>query len=246
MTQTWPPKRWGGHTNVPRDPDVPEGKPAYYDTEVALGAVFGRRNGWEQPFHYGDPIAEHHIIRNSVGLIDCNSIGRIWIEGKDALEAMQRLYTANMDVPVGKGVFCCLCNENGGAVDDGIMWRVEEDAWLTMSTTAGRQRHHKWVKEHIKEWGLAAVAVDITDGISYLQMGGPKSREVVEIMTDEDVSNEALPFLHIKPPKSPASMATSPAPDSPGSCASSITLAPSTDIGCGTRRWRLSERLVAT
>jgi glycine cleavage system aminomethyltransferase T len=199
MSDTWPPTKWGGHPNVPRPPEIPEGKPAYYYSEKELGAVFGRRSGWEQPYHYGDPIAEHHIIRNHVGLIDCKSIGNIWIEGKEALEAVQRLYTADMDVPVGSGVFCCLCDENGGAVDDAIIWRLADDTWLTMSTTAGRQRHHKWVKEHIKAWDLAAVALDITDGLSYLQLGGPRSRDVVEMLTEADVSNEALPFLHIMP-----------------------------------------------
>ena len=184
-----------GHRIIPRAPDEPEGKAPYYYAQQAAGAVFGRRMGWEQPVHYGDAVAEHHIVRNICGLIDSNSQTEIYVEGPEALEAMQRLWTADMDVPIGRGVFACLCDEDGGVRDDGIIWRTGEEQWLQVSTTAGRHRMVPWVKDHIREWGLAAVSTDMTDAMAYMEIQGPKSREVVETLTDADVSNEALPFL---------------------------------------------------
>ena len=108
---------------------------------------------------------------------------------------MQRLWTADMDVPIGRGVFSCLCDETGGVRDDGIIWRTGENQWLQVSTTAGRHRMVKWVADHLKEWGLAAVSTDMTDAMAYMEIQGPHSRAVVETLTDTDVSNEALPFL---------------------------------------------------
>jgi aminomethyltransferase len=190
-----------GHANIPRRSNEPEGKAPYYYSQKKAGAVFGRRGGWEQPFHYGDPISEHHIIRNTVGLIDSNSQAEIYIEGKEALLACQRIFSRDVDVPIGKGVFSCILQDNGGAIDDAIVFRLAKEKWLSVSTTAGRHNTVNWIKDHIRKWDLSAVATDMTDALSYMEIQGPRSREVVQELIDTDVSNIALQFHHCKEAK---------------------------------------------
>lgn len=94
-------------------------------------------------------------------------------------------------------VFCCLCNERGGVVDDAVVWRLAPDRWLSV-TTNGRWRTVAWIRDVLAEWDLNAIATDITDGLSALAVQGPRSREVLAGFVGEDVSRENLPVFHCR------------------------------------------------
>ena len=144
-----------GHANVPRDTDVPEGKAPYYYAQQRAGAVFGRRMGWEQPFHYGDPVAEHHIVRNACGLIDSNSQTEIYIEGKDALEAVQRLWTANPDE---RHRLRLELEANGAVANFPVRLTSKSGKVIDCQLTATLQ-----LEDDGESWGIQGIVRDVTE-----------------------------------------------------------------------------------
>ena len=105
---------------------------------------------------------------------------------------MQRLCTSNVDVPVGRIVYTLLCNERGGIEMDPTVTRLGEDRFLVLAPTLA-QRHTEMLLRN----GLPADATvtDVTSGWATLHLAGPRSRELLARLTDEDLSNEAFPFL---------------------------------------------------
>ena len=105
---------------------------------------------------------------------------------------MQRLCASNVDVPVGRIVYTLLCNERGGIEMDPTVTRLGEDRFLVLAPTLA-QRHTEMLLRN----GLPAGATvtDVTSGWATLHLAGPRSRELLGRLTDEDLSNEGFPFL---------------------------------------------------
>jgi 4-methylaminobutanoate oxidase (formaldehyde-forming) len=182
-----------------------------HDHLKARGAVFGETAGWERANWFANPgqereyryswkrqnwfenqRAEHMAVRTGVGLFDMTSFGKIRIEGRDACALLNRLCSAEMDVPPGRIVYTMLLNDRAGIEADLTVTRLSETAYLAVVPGATLQRNLAWLRRHVGE--AFAVITDVTAGEAVLCVMGPKSRELMAAVSPDDFSNAAHPF----------------------------------------------------
>lgn len=191
-------------------------KTPIHDRLKEMGACFGVVSGWERAnwfapegvepkyeyswgrqnwFEYS--AAEHMNIRENVGIYDLTSMGKFLMQGKDAEAVLQNLCCNDVAVPVGKVVYTQLLNERGGIEADLTVTKLEENKYFIVTAGATTTRDFDWITRHIPE-DAHAVLTDVT--WSYIMLGvmGPKSRDLLNKISDEDLSNEAFPFATAK------------------------------------------------
>jgi len=182
-----------------------------WDRMRAAGASFGQAAGWERAnwFEPGtvDPAVTYDFVepswlpsvreevratREAVALYDLSTYSKFMVEGPSALADLQRLCTANIDVAIGRVVYTMICNERGGIEMDPTVTRMGEDRFLVLAPTLAQRRTEMLLRNGL---GSGTVVTDVTSGWATLHVAGPRSRELLSRLTDEDLSNEAFPFL---------------------------------------------------
>ena len=177
----------------------------------ARGAVFGEVAGWERAnwfategqereYRYSwqrqnwfeNQKAEHMAVRESAGLFDMTSFGKIRIEGRDACAFLNRISSAQMDVASGRIVYTMFLNERGGIEADLTVTRLSETAYLAVVPGATLQRNLAWMRAHVGD--DFAVITDVTAAESVLCLMGPQARDVLAKVSPADFSNDAHPF----------------------------------------------------
>ncbi|MCV3270232.1 GcvT family protein [Roseobacter sinensis] len=175
------------------------------------GAVMGEFAGWERPnwiakptqtpeYEYSwkrqnffDNVAEEHTaIRNNVGMYDMSSFGKIRVEGKDATAFMNYVGGGQYDVPVGKIVYTQFLNRRGGIEADVTVTRLSDTAYLVVTPAATRLADETWMRRHVGDFNV--VITDVTAGEAVLAVMGPNSRELLNLVSPNDFSNEVNPF----------------------------------------------------
>ncbi|WP_374651668.1 FAD-dependent oxidoreductase [Dongia sp.] len=185
-----------------------------YEVLKARGAVFGSRGGWERPNWFAptglkaadEPAfdrartnwfdhvgAEHEAVRNGVALIDQTSFAKYEILGGGALTALQKLAVSDMDKPVGSTVYTQLCNSKGGIECDLTFSRLTPDRFYFVTGSAFGLHDRQWIESHLPRDGSVQI-VDMTSARAVINICGPKSRDVLAAVVEEDVSNAAFPF----------------------------------------------------
>ncbi|MFN4191402.1 MAG: FAD-dependent oxidoreductase [Tabrizicola sp.] len=182
-----------------------------HDHLKARGAVFGEVAGWERANWFANPgqereyrytwkrqnwfenqRAEHMAVRTSAGLFDMTSFGKIRVEGRDACTFLNRISSAEVDVPVGRIVYTMFLNERGGIEADLTVTRLSETAYLAVVPGATLQRNLAWMRAHVGE--DFAVITDVTAAESVLCLMGPDARGVLAKVSPNDFSNAEHPF----------------------------------------------------
>lgn len=151
----------------------------FYAWHVENGATMYEKGGWVRPLCYGDdPIEEHLRVRSIGGIIDAHSMGKITIEGPGAIRVVDTAATANVaTLAVGEGQYTCLCADDGGILDDVIVYRTGATSYYLISNTLSRMR----VLERLRQFaGDDAWVQDVTSSTAYLAVQGPRSRELLE------------------------------------------------------------------
>lgn len=185
--------------------------PLYHKTAQA-GAVFGELCGWERAnwyapagveraYHYSygkqnwfeHSAAEHHAIRNAVGMIDLSSFGKLLVQGADAKNLLSRLSVNDVDIEPGRIVYTQWLNQSGGIESDVTVSRWSEDEWVVLSGPATVNRDLAWMRRNIGA-GESVTIADITGSYAMLAVMGPNARDLLEALTDANLSNEAFPF----------------------------------------------------
>lgn len=177
----------------------------------ARGAVFGEVAGWERAnwfaregqersYRYSwkrqnwfdNQREEHLVVRNGVGLFDMTSFGKIRVEGRDAPAFLQRLCANDLEVAPGRIVYTQMLNARGGIESDLTVTRLSETAFLLVVPGATLQRDLAWLRRHLR--GEFVVITDVTSAESVLCVMGPRSRDLIQIVSPNDFSNENNPF----------------------------------------------------
>jgi len=178
---------------------------------AARGAVFGEVAGWERANWFARPgeareyrydwkgqnwfanqKAEHMAVREGVGLFDMTSFGKIRVEGRDAMAFLNRVCSADVDVPVGRIVYTMVLNERGGIEADLTVTRLSETAYLLVVPGATLQRNLALLRRAVGE--AFVVVTDVTAAEAVLCVMGPKARELMCAVSPDDFSNVAHPF----------------------------------------------------
>jgi glycine cleavage system aminomethyltransferase T/glycine/D-amino acid oxidase-like deaminating enzyme len=179
-----------------------------HDTLAGAGAVFGTKMGWERPnvFHpggvdysWGKPswlassAAEQRATRSGVAVFDQTSFSKYVVSGPGALEALQWICAADVDVPVGSCVYTPFLNARATYEADLTVTRTGEDEFLLVSSSATTIRDLDWIRRHVPA-GLTVEIADVTEQHSVLGVMGPQSRALLERLGGTDLGEEAFPF----------------------------------------------------
>ena len=141
---------------------------------------------------------EIRAVRNSVGLLDASTLGKLIVKGPDAGRFLDMLYTNMMStLPVGKCRYGLMCTENGFLSDDGVVVRLSEDTWLCHTTTGGAERIHGWMEDWLQceWWDWNVYTANVTEEYAQVAVAGPNARRLLEKLGGIDVSKDAFPFM---------------------------------------------------
>jgi len=182
---------------------------------VAVGAVFGEKNGWERanyfapgqpgrrqgadhrswdrPPYFDQMGREHRAVRESVGVLDMTSFGKLDVRGPGALVLLQRLADNDVDKPVGSLIYTQFLNSAGGIECDVTITRMGEQAFRVTTGTLSTASDLGWIVMHLPDDGSVEVE-DVTEACSVISVWGPNSRKALQ-KTTADLSNEAFPYM---------------------------------------------------
>jgi glycine cleavage system aminomethyltransferase T/glycine/D-amino acid oxidase-like deaminating enzyme len=183
-----------------------------HETLKRAGAAFGSRAGWERPnwfapvgvtpvdapsfekkpnwfLHVG---AECRAIRERAVLIDQTSFAKFEISGAGSEAALQRIVANDLSGPPGKAVYTQLCNEKGGIEADVTLIHVGPDHFYLITGSGFGVRDSGWVAKHLP----SSVQIrEVTNALGVINICGPRSRGILQSVTDADISNAAFPFF---------------------------------------------------
>jgi aminomethyltransferase len=150
-----------------------------------LGGTFGEWEGWDWIAEFDDPIAEHHTVRESVGIWDESPLRKWYFVGKDAVKAADRLFTADMAALVpGQTRYGPFCDEGGKMLGDGVVFRGDDAKRVLVVTALDTDGDH--FRRACAD--LDVEFEEVTFAMPHLQVQGPRSRELLSQMTDADVN----------------------------------------------------------
>jgi sarcosine oxidase subunit alpha len=170
------------------------------------GAAFENVGQWKRPWYYprGTETMDEALhrecmaMRKHVGILDASTLGKIDIQGKDAREFLGRVYTnAWAKLAPGKCRYGLMCGEDGMIMDDGVTSCLADDHFLMTTTTGGAARVLEWLEiYHQTEWPEMEVYFNsVTDHWATMAIAGPKARQLLNELTDIDLSGDTFGFM---------------------------------------------------
>lgn len=170
------------------------------------GAEFEDVGQWKRPWYFPKNGEDMHAavareckaVRNAVGILDASTLGKIDIQGPDAREFLNRVYTnAWTKLDVGKARYGLMCKEDGMVFDDGVTACLADNHFVMTTTTGGAGRVLEWLEiYHQTEWpDLKVYFTSVTDHWATMTLSGPNSRKLLAEVTDIDLDKDAFPFM---------------------------------------------------
>lgn len=148
--------------------------------------------GYEMPIEFTGINAEHAAVREHAGLFDVSHMGEIWVKGPDALAFLQRVTTNDVSkLYDGKIQYSCLTNENGGIVDDLLVYKVDDAAYLLVVNASNTQKDWEHLCRYAPEFGLTPgkELYNASGEIAQIALQGPDAMRIVQKLTTEPVTD---------------------------------------------------------
>lgn len=160
----------------------------FADKHIALGAKMAEFAGYNMPISYTGINDEHATVRNNAGVFDVSHMGEFILKGPKALDLIQRVTSNDASkLTAGKAQYSCLPNENGGIVDDLIVYCLEENAsYLLVVNASNIEKDWNWISQHNTE---GVEMHNVSDKTGLLAVQGPKAVEYMQELTDLDLVN---------------------------------------------------------
>ena len=169
-------------------------RPNWYETNAAGGDTGLRPRGWAG-MHWSPAIgAEALATRQAAAIFDETSFAKIEIAGPGALAFLQQLADNDLDRPVGRITYTQMLNRRGGIECDFTVTRLAEDRFWIVTGTAFGNHDLGWMRSHAPEDGSVHVR-DLTSARACLGIWGPAARDIVASVSDDDLSNDAFPYM---------------------------------------------------
>jgi sarcosine oxidase, subunit alpha len=155
---------------------------------------------WQRPYAYGEkPEEEVREVHESLGVIDVSTLGKLLVEGVDAAALLERLYPNRFsDLNPGRIRYGVLTTDGGRIMDDGTVARLADDLYYVTTTSTGADSVTAWFEWWNAVWGYEAEIVNVTGALAAVNLAGPRARDVLERLTEADVSAEAFRYLDAK------------------------------------------------
>jgi len=181
-----------------------------HDWNLRHGATMTEAGLWQRPWYFarsGETIDEAYVreaatVRQTVGICDVSSLGKIAVQGPDAPEFLNRVYSNGFaKLAIGKARYGIMLRDDGMVMDDGTTWRLGETEFLTTTTTANAGKVMVWFDELLQtRWPDLKVHVSsVSDHWAGVSVAGPMARDAIAacLADGENITNEALPFMGV-------------------------------------------------
>lgn len=153
----------------------------------SLGAKMVPFAGYNMPVQYEGVNAEHEIVRTGVGVFDVSHMGEFFLKGENALALIQKVTSNDASKLVdGKAQYSCLPNNEGGIVDDLIIYKIEDNHYMIVVNASNIEKDWNWISKHND---LGVEMQDLSESYSLLAIQGPKAAEAMQSLTSIDLIN---------------------------------------------------------
>ena len=150
-----------------------------YEKHVALGALMSPFAGFDMPIQYTNITDEHQAVRTACGVLDVSHMGEVIVKGKDAERYVQHIFTNDVkDAPIGKIYYGMMCYEDGGTVDDLLVYKMGEGDFFLVINAANIDKDWAWMQEQAK--GFDIDLQNMSDAYGQIAVQGPQAEQVVE------------------------------------------------------------------
>ncbi len=160
----------------------------------SLGAKMVPFAGFNMPVQYEGVNIEHETVRNAVGIFDVSHMGEFLLTGKNALALIQKVTSNDASVlEIGRAQYSCLPNNEGGIVDDLIVYRIKEEQYLLVVNASNIEKDWEWISVHND---LDVEMKNLSDDYSLLAIQGPKAVEAMQSLSSMDLA--AIKYYHFE------------------------------------------------
>lgn len=178
--------------------------PMHYAHEK-MGAVWMDMGDWKRPRYYKTDtvseerecvLAEYRAVREGVGIIDVSTLGKLDLRGPDCGRLLDKVYTHRFsDLRPGRVRYALMCDEGGIILDDGTISRLSNDRYFVTTTSGNLDFVYQWLNWYLAGAGWAVHIANVTAGYGAMNVAGPGSREVLNKLTDCDLTSSAFPYM---------------------------------------------------
>lgn len=160
----------------------------FTEKHIALGAKMAPFAGYNMPISYTGINEEHHAVRNNAGVFDVSHMGEFMLKGEHALDLIQRVTTNDASkLTAGKAQYSCLPNNEGGIVDDLLVYCIEENnVYMLVVNASNIEKDWNWISQHNTK---GVEMHNISDKTCLLAIQGPNATSILQPLTDVDIVN---------------------------------------------------------
>ena len=150
-----------------------------YDKHVALGALISPFGGFDMPIQYSNITDEHQAVRQHCGVFDVSHMGEVLVSGTDAERYVNHIFTNNVEgLAVGKILYGMMCYENGGVVDDLLVYKMADDRFFLVINAANIDKDWAWIQQQAE--GFNVTLDNQSDYYGQLAVQGPEAERIME------------------------------------------------------------------
>ena len=170
-------------------------KTPLYSAHLDAGGKIVDFFGWQLPIHYGSQIDEHKAVRSSAGMFDVSHMTVVDVTGSDAQSWLRTLLTNDVaKLSDGKALYSCMCNEQGGVLDDLIVYRLSETNYRVIVNSATREKDIAWMQQNKQ----GDVAIDVPTGLAMIAVQGPAAIAHANSAVQKVLSDPSADLLDLK------------------------------------------------
>ncbi|MCK5833743.1 glycine cleavage system aminomethyltransferase GcvT [bacterium] len=164
----------------------------FYQKHIEAGAKIVDFAGYKMPMFYKGIVPEHLRVRASAGLFDLSHMGEFFLEGKGALDFISKTTTNDpSSLGIGQCQYSAMCYDNGGIVDDLLIYRLDEESWMLVVNASNLQKDWEWLNNHVPS-NPDFTFENRSEKIGLLAIQGPDAQKIFQKLTDYNL--EAMQF----------------------------------------------------
>ena len=172
-------------------------KTSLHQTHINSKAKLVPFAGWEMPIQYSSILSECKAVRNQSGIFDVSHMGRFYISGNDASLALDKILSVNpFIIEEGQGKYNVICNQNGGIIDDAIVYKINDKKFLLIPNASNADTIHEWIIDNTKELNFNINVV--TKNTAMIALQGPTSTTILNNIFSELPKIRRFRFIQTK------------------------------------------------
>jgi len=163
-------------------------KTSLFEKHIELNAKMVDFGGFNMPIQYSGISEEHINVRNNVGIFDVSHMGEFFISGKEALKFLNHVCSNNIEkIEINKAQYNCFTNENGGIIDDLIVYRCDKNKYMLVVNASNIDKDWDWLNRYINKYDCSII--NESDNIGLISVQGPKSLQLINDIFNKDFTS---------------------------------------------------------